>query len=424
MRDGFIGFKAIGWGAGGLLAVAALAPNTAVSRLGLRSSEMQRPSLLKKKDGTSGGSTTGSTTTGSTTTGTGSGSTSTTPTTSASGYPELSMIQSNFDPNTELVNASIPGSAYPDNVGAFRFICGPGQVLADDPIMYPGQPGKSHLHQFYGNTAANAYSTYNSLRTTGQSTCMSPLNRSAYWMPALLDGKGNVVRPDYVQIYYKRMPITDSKCSLTSGDPNAMGNCIPLPNGLRFIFGRDMTNLSAAPTGNFHFLCQTPQGGLVGTGSYPTMDQALAVCTPGNVFAAIVDAPYCWDGKNLDSANHRSHVAYPGYNYSWSGALKCPPGYPYVIPTFTLGARYTIAPGDDTTKWTFSSDAMAPGQPRGSTFHADWFGAWDNTVMAMWTDNCINKLLNCSGGNLGNGKMMKMYSGFSWTANPRLVPAP
>jgi hypothetical protein len=44
--------------------------------------------------------------------------------------------------------------------------------------------------------------------------------------------------------------------------------------------------------------------------------------------------------------------------------------------------------------------------------------------MAMWTDNCINKLLNCSAGILGNGKQIKMYSGFSWTANPRLVPIP
>jgi hypothetical protein len=89
-----------------------------------------------------------------------------------------------------------------------------------------------------------------------------------------------------------------------------------------------------------------------------------------------------------------------------------------------MGANYLIVAGEDTSKWSFSSDSMAPNEPAGSTFHADWFGAWDNTVMAMWTDNCINKLLNCSAGILGNGKQIKMYSGFSWTANPRLVPIP
>ncbi|QNP46131.1 hypothetical protein H9L14_02395 [Sphingomonas sediminicola] len=76
--------------------------------------------------------------------------------------------------------------------------------------------------------------------------------------------------------------------------------------------------------------------------------------------------------------------------------------------------------------WSLSSDTMAgmtPSKP-GTTFHADWFGAWDNTVMSMWMDNCINKMLNCSGGNLGNGKQMKQYAGFTWLASPRLVPVP
>ena len=54
----------------------------------------------------------------------------------------------------------------------------------DDVIIYPGQPGKSHLHQFFGNTGTNANSNYQSLRTTGGSTCTrsegtSP-QRSAY----------------------------------------------------------------------------------------------------------------------------------------------------------------------------------------------------------------------------------------------------
>jgi hypothetical protein len=42
----------------------------------------------------------------------------------------------------------------------------------------------------------------------------------------------------------------------------------------------------------------------------------------------------------------------------------------------------------------------------------------------MWQDNCIDKLLNCSGGDLGNGKQLRMFSGFTWSANPRLVDAP
>ena len=60
----------------------------------------------------------------------------------------------------------------------------------------------------------------------------------------------------------------------------------------------------------------------------------------------------------------------------------------------------------------------------GTTFHADWFGAWDSSVMQMWSDNCINKLLNCSGGDLGNSWQLKQFSGFSYIANPRVVSVP
>ena len=66
---------------------------------------------------------------------------------------------------------------------------------------------------------------------------------------------------------------------------------------------------------------------------------------------------------------------------------------------------------------------MHPELPHGSTFHADFFMAWDPTVHDMWESNCLDKLLNCSAGVLGNGWMMKQFDGFSWYANPRLVPA-
>lgn len=94
--------------------------------------------------------------------------------------PGLASIPSNFDPNSELKpswgTGQIPPSAYPDVVGAFRLICTAGQISFDDPIVYPGQPGKSHLHQFFGNDGANAFSDYSSLRTTGNSSCQSKLN--------------------------------------------------------------------------------------------------------------------------------------------------------------------------------------------------------------------------------------------------------
>ena len=430
MSGEFSAFKAMAFGIAGLLTLTLVAPEVSGGRF-------DPLKITAKKPGRqiNGGLNTGTTATTPTTTTSGlTGTVSTTAptptgTTTNSFYTEASLVPSNFDVNSELITAAVPGSSAPDVVGAFRFICNAGQLRYDDPIVYPGQPGKSHLHQFYGNTSADANSTYSSLRASGDSTCMSPLNRSAYWMPAMLNGRGGVVRPDFVSIYYKRRPISDPKCSLSSGDPQAEGNCVPLPNGLKFIFGHDMLT-GQSPTGELWFNCQ---GAGAVPGHYNSIVDAARYCPAGAQIGAIIDAPSCWDGKNLDSANHRDHVSYASYG-TW-GYKKCPPTHPYVIPTFTLGAWYTVDSTLDrsgtwvsgkTVTWSLSSDnmaGMAPALP-GSTFHADWFGAWDNTVMSMWMDNCINKMLNCSGGNLGNGKQMKQYAGFTWLASPRLVPLP
>src|SRR4051794_28002277 len=172
---------------------------------------------------------------------------------------------------------AIPKSAAPDVLGAFRFICTAGQVLADDPIVYPGQPGKSHLHQFYGNESADATSSYASLRTRGQSTCNNgpfAANRSAYWMPAMLNASGEVVKPKFVAIYYKRRPASDPKCSTSSGDPRAEGNCVTIPNGLKFIFGYDMLT-GKRPTGSLWYNCQGPSAV---AGHYPNLNAVLEKC--------------------------------------------------------------------------------------------------------------------------------------------------
>ncbi|MEK7602223.1 MAG: peptidoglycan-binding protein [Patescibacteria group bacterium] len=334
-------------------------------------------------------------------------------------------IPSNFDINSELVpswgTGAIPASAAPDVVGAFRFICNASHESFDDPIVYPGQPGKSHLHEFFGNTLTNANSTYQSLRTTGNSTCNSPLNRSGYWIPAMINGAGQVVRPDYVSIYYKRRPDTDPLCTKIGK------SCVDLPRGLRFVFGANL--VSATPTtGGGYFNCTGPTAT---SGHYKDIATAAKNCPAGNQIGAIISAPECWDGVNLDSADHRSHVAYS--QYIGQSYAQCPSTHPYVIPTFTLGAWYTVDSTLDrsgtwnpaTPTWHLSSDGMpnATKNP-GSTLHSDWFGAWDDTVKAMWEQNCVNKLLNCSGGDLGNGKQLKMFKGFSWTANPRTVPIP
>lgn len=338
-----------------------------------------------------------------------------TPTPTPPGTVQLPSIPSNFDVQAGLEPADPVGQDIIE--GAFRLICMPGHLAYDDPIVYPGEPGRSHLHQFFGNDGVNAFSTYETLRTTGESTCGNKDNRSGYWIPAMLNGKGQVVRPDYLQVYYKSRPKTDPIVS-DPNHPQYQGQAVDLPRGLRYIFGYNMLAMTGPADPNaMWFNCDGP--GAV-PGHYPTI--AATNCpSAGARLGATVYAPSCWDGVNLDSPDHRSHMAYASYT---PGYLKCPATHPFVIPQFTLGAWYQT--DADVLNWHLSSDVMPgmPAKPGGTTFHADWFGAWDDTILRTWHDNCINRMLACSGANLGQGQRIKDPPGFSWSAVPRLVLVP
>jgi hypothetical protein len=277
--------------------------------------------------------------------------------------------------------------------------------------MYPGQAGKSHLHQFYGNTAAGANSSFASLRASGASTCNNmgsgtAANRSAYWMPAMLDGRGHVVMPDYVQVYYKREPANSTACT--------QNRCTTIPNGVRFIQGFNMANANPGPQPG-SFRC----GGTV----FKNLSQAKASCRAGVKLEMSVQSLKCWNGQ-LDSADHRSHFAPQVINASTGWVKKCPSSHPYLTPQFTISSFYTVGSGDDLSLWSLSSDSMYPNLPKGSTVHFDYFEAWDTLVKDMWVDNCIDRKLNCSGGDLGNGKQLRGASQpkYGWSNPSRLVP--
>ena len=330
-----------------------------------------------------------------------------TPSPTSFGMGGMPAIASNFYRSEFLGPSGIPESAKPDVVGAFRFICQPSHIAYDDPIVYPGQKGASHLHQFFGNTEADADSTYQSLRTSGDSTCMNKLNRSAYWIPVMLDGKGNVVRPDYIQVYYKRLPENSPECQQRGNE------CVAQPNGIRYITGYDMAG--GPTTGGPHVWCREK--------TYRDLPETIEKC--GSDITEIlmkVSSPDCWDGKNLDSPDHRSHMA--SASYGNTGIYQCPKTHPKVVPQFTLAAHYTIDPATDDLKlWRLASDKMAGTKPGGS-FHGDLFDAWDPETKVTWTANCINKLLSCIDGQLGNDTIMKRWSGFGYKATPRLVSIP
>lgn len=57
----------------------------------------------------------------------------------------------------------------------------------------------------------------------------------------------------------------------------------------------------------------------------------------------------CWDGKNLDSPDHKSHVAYSGQGASGGGA--CPSAFPVKIPQIMYEVMWNVSTFSDKSMW-------------------------------------------------------------------------
>lgn len=305
-------------------------------------------------------------------------------------------------------HGQIPGR-YASDEGAFRFICGGDGTLAkDDPVLFFNQKGASHLHQAWGNAIFDATVTPASLAGNAATNCNATpysLNRSSYWMPALIHENGDVIRPDLVMVYYKRKMASSGACDPAS--PNFMGQCVGIPSQIRFIFGWDPTKPTATSRGASWYCTGVD-------GHFSNLDDLFnAGCKAGADLLADTVAPNCWDGKNLDTPNHRSHMAYFEHD-PHTAKGRCPSSHPYLIPQEENKAQYTVtadmigtrADGSKYSRVRLSSDAMLPGGKAGATLHADYMEAWVTAGKKLWMDNCIDKGLYCSGGDLGNGKQL------------------
>jgi Domain of unknown function (DUF1996) len=236
----------------------------------------------------------------------------------------------------------------------FVSVCRFSHRAPDDPIVFPGQPGLSHDHSFVGNVTTSAFSTVDSLRAAS-TTCQRQADTAAYWMPTLLVG-ANPVAPQAATIYYRRRTVDRVR---------------PFPAGLKMIAGsaRAMTPQSLTVT---YWNCGA-QTGIAPSSTVPTCPD-----TRGSSLRLHVNFPDCWDGANLDSADHQSHMA-----YSMRG--RCPATHPVAVPRISLIYKYPIVGGADVT--------LASGGQLSA--HADFFNAWKQGQLTRLVNSCLNALRHC-----------------------------
>ena len=92
-----------------------------------------------------------------------------------------------------------------------------------------------------------------------------------------------------------------------------------------------------------------------------------------------VNFPDCWDGRRLDSRDHRSHMAY-------SSGLRCPASHPVKVPSLRLTVAYPSRGGADLT---LASGGFYSG-------HADFFNAWRQGELTRLVKACAAEKKRCS----------------------------
>ena len=279
----------------------------------------------------------------------------------------------------------------PSDIGAFRTGCQATKFAFNDPIVYPGQPGKSHLHTFFGNTGIDAYSTATSLSTTGNSTCRGgTINRSAYWVPAMVD----------VRTGLPLAPMLESNFYYKTGYGVKIGTIADVPLGLRMIAG-DASGNPASPSQAAIYACVWNGGNSSWSSSIPTN------CPGGDGSWLImgIDFPQCWDGVNLDSPDHKSHMTNP-VNVRANNTGNCPASHPVALPQIAYQILYQVKVTGETRYWRLASDNYDNTQPAGYSGHGDYMMAWKPEIVKIWTALCDNAQKDCHSHLLGDGRAM------------------
>ena len=112
----------------------------------------------------------------------------------------------------------------------------------------------------------------------------------------------------------------------------------------------------------------------------PDKDFLDANCADG--IRAEIFFPSCWNGKDVTSDDHKSHMAYP--NLIDGGT--CPEGYETRLPSLfyeTIWNTYAFKGKSGQFIWS-------NGDPTGYGYHADFINGWNTDVLRSAVNDCTN----------------------------------
>lgn len=280
--------------------------------------------------------------------------------------------------------------------GTFTSDCGVdanGLFNSDNIIVAPGvSNGAHHVHDYVGNQGNNAFASDDDLAKASTS-CVEQGDKSSYYWPVLRLQDGTRERdagsPGGGTEGNAGRIVTPKQVTLTFvGNPR--GKVTAMPRLLRIITGDAKAVVNGPGNANASWSCTGYEDRQL-KDKYP-------LCPPGSDVVRTFRFPSCWDGRNTDSANHRTHVVLTAPDGS------CPAGFraiPQLVQRIVYDVRAPSLQDGGRTVPLFAIDSFPDQLHKPGTDHSDFISLFDEGLMREMVD-CINSGRVCGNGGHGS----------------------
>ncbi|MER6321973.1 DUF1996 domain-containing protein [Streptomyces coelicoflavus] len=303
------------------------------------------------------------------------------------------------------------------STGSFATSCGvnaEGLFNSDNLIAAPGVGnGAHHFHDYVGNQANDAFASDEDL-AAGDTSCADQGDKSSYYWPVLrlqngtaeqdAQSPGGGVEGNAGEI------VTPAEVTLTF-EGNERGKVTGMPRLLRIITGDAKAFVNGDTNANASWSCTGFEDRQL-KDKYP-------LCPSGSDVVRTFTFQSCWDGRNIDSANHRTHMAFAAADGS------CPEGF-RAVPRLVQRVVYDVAAPSledgGRTVPLFAVDSFPEQLHKPVTDHSDFINVFDEDLMREMVE-CINSGRECGpetppGAEPGEGGEQPGGNGDGQTAEP------
>ncbi|OSC61895.1 hypothetical protein B5181_26045, partial [Streptomyces sp. 4F] len=292
------------------------------------------------------------------------------------------------EPNSRDSENGLAANGDGGSTGTFTTDCGVNEnnlFNSDNLIAAPGvDNGAHHVHDYVGNQDNDAFSSDEDL-ANADTSCRNQGDRSTYYWPVLRlqDGTeefdanelgggaegnvGRILKPAQAELKFVG---------------NQQGDVVAMPKFLRIITGDAKSFTNGDANANSSWSCTGFEDRQV-TDKYP-------LCPEGSQVVRTSNFQSCWDGQNIDSANHRDHMAFVQEDGG------CPNGF-QAIPQLQVRLVYDIPTPtveNGQVRNPYAVDSFPEQLHKPITDHNDFINVMDEDLMNEVVD-CINSGEDC-----------------------------